>query len=56
MGASMRVMLAGIFLLALVVITAFAQLSYHFDTLIALAIMLVGTVLAARFLFDHQGH
>ncbi len=54
MSAPARVILSGIFLLALVLITAFAQLSYHFSTYVALGIMIVGTFLAATFLFNHH--
>lgn len=54
MGAPTRVMLSGIFLLALVLVTAFAQLSYHFSTYIALGVMVVGTFLAALFLFNRH--
>ncbi|HEU5230051.1 MAG TPA: hypothetical protein VFU49_19685 [Ktedonobacteraceae bacterium] len=54
MGAPARVMFSSVFLLALVLVTAFAQLSYHFSTYIALGIMVVGTFLAAMFLFNHH--
>ncbi len=50
-----KVILAGIFLLALVVATAFFQIQLHFDTLIALAIMLIGTLAAVWFLGGSQG-
>jgi len=53
--STQKVILASIFLLALVVATAFFQIKLHFDTMIALAIMLIGTVAAARFLAGSQG-
>ena len=45
-----KIILASIFLLALVIITAIVQIKVHFSTYIALAIMLVGTIAATRFL------
>ncbi|HLG62803.1 MAG TPA: hypothetical protein VKY19_12760 [Ktedonosporobacter sp.] len=54
MSAPTRVILSGIFLLALVLGTAFAQLSYHFNTYVALGIMVIGTFLVAAFLFNHH--
>ena len=48
--STQKVILAGVFLLALVVATAFLQIKLHFDTLVALAIMLAGTVAAVWFL------
>ena len=48
--STQKVIFAGVFLLALVVATAFLQIKLHFDTLVALAIMVIGTVGAALFL------
>lgn len=45
-----KIILASVFLLALVIVTAVVQIKVHFSTYIALAIMLVGTIVAARFL------
>jgi MFS-type transporter involved in bile tolerance (Atg22 family) len=50
-----KVILVGILLLVLVVVTAFFQIKLRFDTLIALAIMLLGTVVVAYFLGGTQG-
>lgn len=54
MSAPTRVILSGFFLLALVLGTAFAQLSYHFSTYMALGIMVIGTFVAAAFLFNRH--
>jgi MFS-type transporter involved in bile tolerance (Atg22 family) len=53
--STQKVILVGILLLVLVVVTAFFQIKLRFDTLIALAIMLLGTVVAAYFLGGAQG-
>ncbi len=45
-----KIILVSVFLLALVIVTAVVQIKVHFNTYIALAIMLVGTIVAARFL------
>jgi hypothetical protein len=50
-----KVILVGILLLLLVVAIAFFQIKLHFDTMIALTIMLLGTVMAAYFLGGVQG-
>jgi accessory gene regulator protein AgrB len=52
--STQKIILASIFLLALVVATAFFQIKLQFNTYIALAIMLIGTVGAARFLTGSQ--
>jgi hypothetical protein len=49
-----KVILVGILLLVLVVVTAFFQIKLHFDTMIALAIMVLGTVVAAWYLGGAQ--
>ncbi|MBV9257418.1 MAG: hypothetical protein JO215_05315 [Ktedonobacteraceae bacterium] len=50
-----KIILASIFLFALVIITAVVQIKTHFNTYIALAIMLIGTIAVARFLTGYQG-
>ena len=49
-----KIVLASVFLFALVILTAVVQIKVHFNTYIALAIMLVGTIAAARFLNGAQ--
>lgn len=49
-----KVILASVFLFALVIITAVVQIDTHFNTYIAFAVMLIGTIAAARFLTGHQ--
>ena len=53
--STQKVILVGILLLVLVVVTAFFQIKLRFDTLIALAIMLLGILVAALFLGGAQG-
>jgi hypothetical protein len=50
-----KIILVGILLLVLVIVTAFFQIKLHFDTMIALAIMVLGTVVAAWYLGGAQG-
>lgn len=49
-----KIVLASVFLFALVIITAIVQIKVHFNTYIALAVMLIGTIAAARFLNGAQ--
>jgi hypothetical protein len=50
-----KIVLASVFLLALVILTAVVEIKTHFSTYIALVIMLVGTIAATRFLNGAQG-
>jgi len=49
-----KIVLASVLLFALVIITAVVQIKTHFNTYIALTIMVIGTIAAARFLNGHQ--
>ena len=49
-----KIVLASVFLLALVIVTAVVQIKIHFNTYIAMVIMIVGTIAAARFLSGGQ--
>jgi len=45
-----KIVLVSVFLFALVILTAVVQIKVHFNTYIAMVIMIVGTIAAARFL------
>lgn len=49
-----KIILVSVFLLALVIVTAIVQIETHFNTYIAFAVMLVGTIASARFLRGSQ--
>jgi hypothetical protein len=49
-----KIILVSVFLLALVIVTAIVQIETHFNTYIAFAVMLVGTIVSARFLRGSQ--
>jgi general stress protein CsbA len=49
-----KIVLASVFLFALVILTAVVQIKVHFSTYIALVIMLIGTIVAAGFLNGAQ--
>ena len=50
-----KIVLVSVLLFALVILTAVVQLKVHFNTYIAMVIMIVGTIAAARFLNGAQG-
>jgi hypothetical protein len=45
-----KIILVSVLLFALVILTAVVQIKLHFNTYIAMVIMIVGTIAAARFL------
>jgi hypothetical protein len=49
-----KITLIGIFLLAVVVVTALLDISFHFDKFVVIAIMLVATVIGAYVLTEHN--
>ena len=50
-----KITLVSILLLVLVIVTAYLQITIHFSTYIALVIMIIGTILATRYLTGPQG-
>ena len=53
-GARARLILASIFLIVLLLATSYGQVVFHYSTYLALALMLIGALIAARVIFGYQ--